>query len=295
MSRRAAEFSISVPMFPPVNTKDAVAVEAEVQSAFRAMFPQADAGFVPRIFGWATAAFTGAHPDYQAVDAAYHDFEHTLQGTLCMARLLRTRHASGAQPVFSAELVQLGLLAILLHDTGYLKRRGDDEGTGAKYTAIHVDRSAQFAARLLEQKGFTPAEIIAVQNMIHCTGVDAALRNISFQSEAEKLMGLALGTADLIGQMAAEDYIAKLPVLYREFAEAAQHTQDRANVFGLFSSADDLVRKTPAFWDYTKLRLNRDFAGLYRFLNDPFPFGPNHYLERIEANVALVRARLAGT
>ena len=36
--------------------------------------------------------FGGTYRDYQAIDAHYHDLEHTMQGVLCMARLLRGRH-----------------------------------------------------------------------------------------------------------------------------------------------------------------------------------------------------------
>jgi hypothetical protein len=132
------------PMFPLVDTKDPAAVGAEVQAAFLGMFPGADPLFVPRAFGWAIEAFTGNYADYQAVDARYHDFEHTLQGALCMARLLQGRHRANGQPPLTARLCRLGIVAILLHDTGYLKKRDDLAGTGAKYTATHVPRSAEF-------------------------------------------------------------------------------------------------------------------------------------------------------
>src|SRR6266850_3614854 len=194
---------ISRAMFPSIVAKDPVAVEVEVQAARLAMFRGGDALFVPLAFGWAIECFEGRYRDYQAVDARYHDFEHTLQGTLCMARLLCTRQLAGVQPALTEHMFQLGLLAILLHDTGYLKKRDDTEGTGAKYTITHVDRSADFAAQLLAQKGFGPGDIKAVQNMIRCTGVDSALNSIPFQSELEKTVGYALGTADLLGQMAA--------------------------------------------------------------------------------------------
>ena len=281
-------------MFALVDTKDAVAVETEVKAAFAAMFPAEDPDYVARIFALATNAFAGNYADYQPIDAAYHDLEHTLQGTLCMARMLRARHLAGTQPAFPVNLVKLGLLAILLHDTGYLKHRDDTEGTGAKYTATHVTRSIEFAAVMMRENGFGEDDIRAVQNMIQCTGVDAVLSGIPFRNEEERLVGLMLGTADLVGQMAAADYVDKLPVLYQEFAEAARHANDRANVFNLFTSAEDLQRKTPAFWEYTKLRLTRDFAGLYRFLNDPYPFGGNEYLAQIEANVARVRRMNGG-
>jgi hypothetical protein len=280
-------------MFPPVVTKDPTAVEVEVQAAYLAMFPESDPLFVPRVFGWAIECFTGNYADYQAVDARYHDFEHTLQGTLCMARLLRARHAANAQPQLTQRMFQLGLLGILLHDTGYLKQRDDTEGTGAKYTVTHVNRSAEFAARLLGEKGFSPGDIRAVQNMIRCTGVDAALSIIPFQSEIEQVVGHALGTADLLGQMAAEDYVDKLPILYTEFAEAARHTPDKTHFIALFTSAEDLLRKTLTFWqNYVQMKFNRDFGGLYRFLNDPYPDGPNWYLERIEANMERIQQRL---
>ena len=280
-------------MHPPVATKDPTAVQVEVQAACLAMFPNADPLFVPCAFGWAIECFTGNYRDYQAVDACYHDFEHTLQGTLCLARLLRGRHAAGVDPRLTERMFQLALAAILLHDTGYLKRRDDTDGTGAKYTVIHVDRSAEFAARLLEEKGFSPAETKAVQNMIRCTGVNAALTVIPFQSEMEKIAGFALGTADLLGQMAADDYVDKLPTLYAEFAEAASYTKDRTHFIAMFSSAEDLLRKTPAFWEkFVRLKLDRDFGGVHAFLNDPYPSGPNPYFERIEANLGRLRQRL---
>ncbi len=108
-------------MAPPVVTRDPTSVEVEVQAAYLAMFPHGDRLFVPQVFGWAIDCFTGSYRDYQAVDARYHDFEHTLQGTLCMARLLRGRYQAGVHPELSQRIVQLGFLAILLHDTGYLK------------------------------------------------------------------------------------------------------------------------------------------------------------------------------
>src|SRR5215475_13584797 len=79
-------------MYSPVATKDPTAVEVEVQAAYLEMFPDADRLFVPQIFGWAIDCFTGQYGGYQPIDAQYHDFEHTLQGTLCMARLLHGRH-----------------------------------------------------------------------------------------------------------------------------------------------------------------------------------------------------------
>ncbi|MDB6021954.1 MAG: hypothetical protein JWQ04_1811, partial [Pedosphaera sp.] len=75
---------------------------------------------------------------------------------------------------------------------------------------------------------------------------------IPFQNELEKIVGFALGTADL-------------------------------------------MRKTPAFWEnYVLAKLDHDFMGLYRFLNNPYPSGPNYYVARVEANIARLRREIAG-
>jgi len=280
-------------MYPVVPTNDPTAVEVEVQKAYLAMFPRADRLFVPRVFGWVIECFTGQYKDYQAVDARYHDFEHTLQGTLCMIRLLLGRFRAGAEPPLTQEMFQLGLLAILLHDTGYLKKRDDVEGTGAKYTITHVTRSADFAAGLLAEKGFSEDQIHAVQNMIKCTGVDANPATIPFRSELETMVGFALATADLLGQMAAEDYVEKLPTLYSEFAEAVQFTGDKSSFVATFTSSADLLEKTPAFWEnLVKTKLESDFGGVHMFLNDPYPTGRNFYMDRVAANIKRLKKRL---
>jgi len=277
-------------MFPDVDTKFPTAVEREVQHAYLQAFPQGDRLFIPRVFGWAIACFTGDYADYQAIDARYHDFEHTLQGTLCMGRLLLGRHRAQAKPELTEKFFQLGIIGILLHDTGYLKKRDDTEGTGAKYTAVHVQRSAEFAGQLLAEKGFSEHDIRAVQNMIRCTGVDADLTTIPFQSELEKAVGQALATADLLGQMAADDYVEKLPILYAEFAEAAKFDHGHTDFITKFGGADDLVRRTPAFWrDYVLPKLERDFGSQHLHLSDPVSGSFNWYVQRIEANMARLK------
>lgn len=265
--------------------QQAAAAEAEVQQVYLTAFPDGAPDFVSEAFQWTTDCFAGRYPGYQPIDARYHDLEHTLQGTLCMVRLLNGRHQANCPPPCTQRFFELGLLAILLHDTGYLKENGDDDGTGAKYTVIHVQRSAEFAARLLIEKGFSPRETRSVQHMIRCTGVNVNLSSIPFQSDLERIVGFALGTADLLGQMAADDYVDKLPILFEEFAESQAYSgaiPDRMN----FASADDLIRKTRGFWEfYVKPKIQKDFGGLYEFLREPYPDGPNPYLERIEANL----------
>ncbi|MSU20204.1 MAG: hypothetical protein EXS30_02270 [Pedosphaera sp.] len=279
-----------------VDTKDSAAVEFEVQASYLGMYPNADRFFVPKAFSWALNCFTGKYRDYQPIDARYHDLEHTMQGTLCMVRLLRGRHEARVEPLLTQRMFKLGLLAILLHDTGYLKTKMDHEGTGAKYTLIHVSRSLEFAAALLGEQEFEANDIAAVQNMIRCTGANVELKSLLFQDELERSVGFALGTADLLGQMAAEDYVEKLPILYQEFAESERFSAGKTNTRAMFSSASDLMQKTHGFWSfYVQDRIKKGFQGAYFFLNDPYPDGPNIYVELIEANLERLQRQLSAT
>jgi hypothetical protein len=283
----AGEMGLLGAMFGPVDTRIPQEVEDHVKSIYRGMYPDGDPSSVALAFDWASQCFNGRYSDYQAIDARYHDFEHTLQGTLCLARLLHGWHEAGVKPAPNRRLFELSVVAILFHDTGYLKRRSDATGTGAKYTYVHVGRSADFARVFLTGKGFPAADVEVVRNMICCTGVNTDLEAIPFRDELERKLGYALATSDLLGQMAAHDYVDKLPILFQEFAEAASHSHPgSAGAMRSYQSVDELLQNTRAFWTtYVLPKINDDFGGLYRFLNQPYPDGPNPYMQRIEQNL----------
>jgi hypothetical protein len=280
-------------VLPKVDTRVPGQVEKEVHAIYSRLFPDGERAFVPRAFDWAGQCFSGRYADYQAIDARYHDFEHTLQGTLCLARLLAGRHAAGVKPVLTRHQFEITLLAILFHDTGYLKKREDKQGTGAKYTAIHVGRSAAFARQYLAPKGYSTEDLDLIENMIRCTGVSVSMDAVPFRDDVERTLGSAVGTADLLGQMAAADYVDKLPILFLEFAEAAQADEQHRARFADYQNPEDLLRRTPLFWsDYVWPRINEDFGHLYVFLNEPLPDGPNPYLQAIEKNMQRLKDRL---
>ena len=280
-------------MFNPVDTKNPRAVEAEAAAIYGELFPTGNVAVVRDAFAWAAQCFEGRFDGYQAIDSVYHDFEHTLQGTLCLMRLLRGRHRAGASPAISQRMFELALVAILFHDTGYLKVSGDDEGTGAKYTATHVARSGTFADGFLSLKGWTKSDIEPVRRMIRCTGVNVSVAAIPFTSAEEKIAGFALATADLLGQMAAENYVERLPDLFAEFKEAADFDADSAPRVFQFESAEEMMGKTHAFWQFYVLpKITNDFEEVCNYLNDPFPSGPNEYISRIEQNLARLKRQL---
>jgi hypothetical protein len=280
-------------MFPPVDTKNAPAVAAFVEQKFAAMYPGASLTWLRTMFIDIEVLFQGRHPDYAAVDLRYHDLEHTLQATVCIVLLLEGRHAAGVEPRIDARQFELAVSAVLLHDSGYLKLRSDNVGTGAKYTFCHVLRSCAFAASYLPTLGANDVEVEAVLGAINCTGPTKEISRLHFRDPVERVIGCALATADYLGQMAASDYPDELEILYEEFQESDDFIHLPA-ARRAFKSATDLIERTPMFWQKFVLRkLESDFQAVYRFLARPYPHGPNPYLEAVERNMITIRNRAA--
>lgn len=273
-------------MLPRVKTSDPRAVERYVERIFRRHYPREDFGPIHQTFADAEAMFTGRWPGYQACDMTYHDLEHTLQGTVAMAHLLDGLNLAPDGLFLPAHFFALGIAAILLHDSGYLKEIGDIPGTGAKYTITHVDRSMDFAERYLALRGHLSHDLNAVRHMIHCTGFYVNTHKIPFQSEPEKMIGFALGTADLLGQMAAPNYLEELDGLYEEFHECVVTEGPAAGALAGYKSPDDMRAKTPQFFHGHVMRmLVNQWDGVYRFMERPLGSSKNPYIQAIEGHI----------
>jgi len=220
--------------------------------------------------------FSGLNENYGQCLNCYHNTEHTVQATVANARILYGLD-------IDEKLFSLGVTASLLHDTGYIPHKKNDLGmkieTGGYFTKEHVQRSCDFALDYMSHSDidYSVSEVALVQRIIMCTGLNPNPKIILFENEEQKLAGYALGTGDLLGQMAAPNYIEKLPCLYAEFVEG-----EITN----FSSPGDLKSKTPGFWKFTKNRLNSDFKEVYKALDNWKSNGVNIYLDAIEKNIS---------
>lgn len=279
--------------FPDVDTRDAQAVGARIREILLGIESQGDMSLFDAVFEDVDLMFNGQFGDFRRIDLAYHDLQHTLQASLCMAEIIAGRDRARATPVLSWRQIQLGMVAILLHDCGYLTTAADGGGTGAKFTYTHVLRSAAVAASQLPRHGVTAEEIELVVNAIHCTGPSANINKLEFKHESELIIGAAVTTADYLAQLAADDYPDELEILYREFKESDDYQRIPANE-RTFDSAEDLIRKTPDFWrNFVLPKLEKDFRGIYRYLAEPFPDGTNPYIVAIERNMVTIEAKIA--
>ena len=235
-----------------------------------------------RVFQDMVKLFRGEYPGYQSCNTCYHDLKHTTDCLLAMARLMHGASCSGLN--LPERDAALGLIAALFHDTGYIQSDADVAGTGAKYTLVHVERSVAFMEKYLAQAGYSSRDLDYCRGCVHCTGLDVKISDISFESAYHQAVGWMLGTADLLGQMADRTYLERLPFLYREFLEG--------EVPG-FESELDLLRKTPAFWEFTQFRMITELGNVDRHMRDHFRvwWGLDQDINReaIEANIAYLK------
>jgi hypothetical protein len=273
-----------------IDTEQPQEVAQAVKAVFGKVWGDGSFALLDRVFTDVTDMFEGRHPGYQAIDMEYHDYEHTLQATLCLTHLLEGRALTDDTPVLEARDWELAVIAVLMHDTGFLKKKGDNSGTGAKYTFVHERRSCDFARHYLPQLGLSPGEMEDVCSAIMCTGPRSKIGEVAFRCMEARLMAYFLVTADYISQISAKDYLDKLPRLYAEFEESFTYNrippEDRP-----YNSLRQLLEMTPGFWaGYVLPVLNEKVGGVYRYLS---PKGrPNPYMLAAEANVAELMRRL---
>jgi hypothetical protein len=219
--------------------------------------------------------YGGTYPGYQACNTRYHNLRHTTDDFLAMSRLIHGATLDGEK--FEKSLISVALVAALFHDVGYVQRDDDHEGTGAKYTVGHVERSMDFLEQYCRERGFSEGEIAGGRNMILCTDLGADVAGIPFASRDVEMLGKMLGTADILAQMADRTYLEKLLFLYHEFREGK---------VGDYADEEDLLRKSVAFFDFALNRLRQTLGGVDRFMTSHFAsrwgLQANLYNEAIE-------------
>lgn len=238
--------------------------------------------------------FTGKMEGYQKCDTKYHDLQHTMDEIGPMARIMDGWNRSKESPAISKKIFELGIIAVLFHDAGYIKKTGDTKGTGGKYTFRHIKRGKELVKNYLYRQGYSDRDVGSVHNIIACTELEADVSKLTFKSTEEKIVGFSLGTSDLITQMAAENYVEKLPYLFKEYKEAYEYEgMDKLQRDGItiFKSEEHLVKYAPHFYENVVKKRLETMGALYRFLAFPSRGGKNPYLESIEKNMEKIKSQ----
>ncbi|MEN7343027.1 MAG: hypothetical protein AAAFM81_08780 [Pseudomonadota bacterium] len=234
--------------------------------------------------------FTGRFPGYFGCDTTYHDVQHTLDMTLAVARLIAGYESVAAEDLqLGAARAELAIIISLFHDAGYIRHHERDAHVrnGAEFTRTHVSRSADFLTHYLNRIGLGDQVPLAT-DLVHFTGYEIDLRGLAVGNPRDIRSGCIIGTGDLLAQMADRCYLEKCrDRLYEEFVigGVAQQTNDAGEAQLVYASGEDLLRKTPKFFEQgARKRLDQEFDKTYRFI-EPLFDGRNPYIEAINRNI----------
>jgi hypothetical protein len=272
-----------------VNTTDPSAVDGEVRRIFLRLYPDASAALLSRAAGDCTRLYRGEWPGYHGCDTSYHNLQHVLEVTLAMARLMDGYERARERPEpIGARLFSLGILTALFHDIGYLRRRNDTRHrNGAEYTLRHVSRGARFLEQYITSIGIPDLAPVAAR-IIHFTGYEIPVQRIEVPKPIFRTIGNMLGTADIIAQMADRCYLEKCrDRLYPEFVLGGLASVGAARASSptpLFTSAEDLLRKTPSFYQAASARLTDHLGAAYKLVESHVG-GRNPYLDEVAKNI----------
>lgn len=276
-----------------IDVTDSSAVNAEVNRIYLGLYPDAPTHQIDRAFRDLDALYHGRFPGYHACDTAYHDIQHVLDVTLAMARLMEgyERGRIGPEP-FGEPLFRLGVVVALYHDCGYVRELDDKvHRNGGELTLTHVSRGARFLQTYLPRIGMGEMADIAAA-LIHFTGYEIPVAKIEVPTLRHRLLGSLLGSADIIAQMSDRCYLEKCrDRLYDEFVAGgiARKRLPGGKEQVVFESGDDLVMKTPKFYEGAMQRLEQDFGGCYRYAKSHFG-GRDLYRMNIDKNVKFAQA-----
>ena len=152
-------------------------------------------------------------------------------------------------------------------------------------------RSADFISAYLPKIGFA-AEAPLASRLVHYTGYEMEIEDIAVDDMRDRMVGCMVGTADLIGQMSDRMYLEKVRrFLYEEFvwAKIAREELPDGKEIVRYSSADDLIIKTPGFYEYVaRTRINKKLDGVDRYAESHF-WDANHYQSAIDSNFDFLR------
>ncbi len=238
-----------------VDPADAECVRREIEQTLQEFFPGYAGTLFRKAFEAVEKLFFGLYPGYQASNTKYHDFEHTCSVVLAQIRLIYGAMAEGHE--FSENDAVKGLLAALFHDVGLIQTTDDTQGTGAKHTVGHEERSIQFMREYLDGK-MDEESIDDIADCIRCTILMMHPCKIAFRTDNMRMMGHMLGSADLLAQIADRYYLEKLLLLFEEFKEAKLPG---------YATAFDLLLKTRNFYqDVARKRMDNDLGKVDRFM-----------------------------
>ncbi len=256
-----------------VDTNVPEAVLEEVKYNFIHSYNITKFDLIRKVFKDFLNLFNGKYPGYKECNTPYHDLAHTVDTLLLFSRIVDGYNIE--KKSLPLKKVRTGIIATIFHDSGYIQKKTDVTGTGAKYTQVHEKKSIDFIRGYFKKIGLEREDFLMAKNMIKCTDLKIKLDDISFGSESEKIVGYIVGTADLMAQMSERSYLERLSLLYKEFDEAGVVVYD---------SEVDLLERTVDFYEgVAKRRIEDNFQNVSKYIQ-------SHFRERyhVDSNLYMI-------
>lgn len=280
-----------------VNMTNPSAVADAVCDIFGRRYPGFNEALMRRAFDDIVDAFWGRYPGLLQCDTPYHDLRHSFGTALLMARLVDGFEAAhGADvPALGVDEGTLAVLLALYHDIGFLRLATESAINGASLIRDHEQRSVDFMRDYLADG---PLSRFAYQaDLIHATNFSKPLaETLAGLPRRLHVVGQMLGTADLVSQIAGRYYLERCRYfLFREFVVAGADRATGANgeTIILYATPEDLLRKTPDFYEHlAKRRLEGDFDHIYRYLAPHFG-GDDPYARAMQRNLDFLKGLIA--
>lgn len=251
----------------------------EVRHLVAIVFEDYDFTWISAVFRDMVNLYSGTYPGYRHCTTPYHDLKHMTGGLLTLASLLHGAHASGVS--LRERHVTLAMIAMLLHETGYIQREEDTSGTGAKYTLVRLNRTIDFVDQYFSANGYDGTDCDLCCTFIRATDMDQDLEAISFNSEEEKTMAMMIATADIIGQISDRTYLEKLLFLFHELSEV--------HVMGVKTELD-LLESTLDSYKQARKRMENNLGNVKCYLEQHFlnrwEIDYDMYADAIDSNIS---------
>lgn len=236
----------------------------EVRELVSLVYTDYDFTWLNTVFKDVVNLYNGNYPGYRQCTTPYHDLKHMTDGLLALASLIHGAHTAGVS--FRERHVTLALIAILLHEAGYIQREDDIAGTGGKYALVKLERSIQFAEQYFSDNGYDATDCELCSSFIRVTDMDEFVNSIHFHSTGEETLAKMVASADIIGQTADRTYLEKLLLLFQELSEV--------KMLG-FRTELDLLENTLDSFRRAQHRLVHDLDNVQEYLT-------HHFMKRWE-------------
>ncbi|MGM0568988.1 MAG: HD domain-containing protein, partial [Elusimicrobiota bacterium] len=227
--------------------------------------------------------FKGKLPGYGKCNTPYHNINHSCDVFLALSRIIDGYNIQN--DLIPPDKAAVSLIAALLHDSGLLPDDSSNDLSSPPNFTEHVNKSINYAKKYLLEKGFGKENALFAARIIKITDLDTSIKDVSFPRHIERILGSMLGTADLIGQMAARTYLERLLYLYQEF---------RAAGIRAYKSEYDLLTKTQDFYENLVVpRIRDDFFDVKKFaeihFRERYNINENIYISTIEKKLKYLK------